>query len=702
MELGDPINPHNPGTEDSANKRWSTPVLLVVTGLLALVALSGLSTTSTVSSGRYHAALLGSRAASYFTESTKVTKKEKATYGFERAGYNELYYFGDDAEEAITYAVMDSVDGVIEPYASMQFKYFGDEDKSGSYFTVNVLDQTSGDVLASGVHFPGDTTLDQPMTSACTQLTKLRIQVAEYNIKNKSKTKTFNLQALCMYVRRELRSLTTDDLTKTMDAMYTLWEYTDADGQPLYGSDYHGIVYFASMHDFNAAWQDGDHIHEGLGFLPQHIKMTNLFEKSMQTVDPSVTLPYWDFTIESTAGTSIFESPMFTPDTFGTLTKSKAEGDDQWSWSVDTVQDGYVPDGRWKNVKAIRNPFEEYLPSPYGFMRGPWCMNPAPKITRYPGTVGTSYELSLPSCRTYVSWLEDDDKMSFLKTADDNPHAVAHGMIGGLFGCETLKEMQDLGYLSTDSSARAEVCMKWSFYMKELYRGGVMYPRTDCSSGNTLDVDGLSCGFICNDDESSAWITAFSAFSVKSYVPDSMGDEGWEAWRQFACNGNAYKIFTGDQLESASPIDPTFWPIHPTQERLYHAKMMSGGFEETEWPSELCSAKNCDWVCNHAKCYDYTGENTKKDYYTSCCAGHFEDDQLLDYTTQDRSQGYGPTNAQTFLDIDPTSADYKVSYIYDNFDWDHCSESGGDVKDIKKKLLSLYEEKRRRTKLLRG
>jgi putative NIF3 family GTP cyclohydrolase 1 type 2 len=36
------------------------------------------------------------------------------------------------------------------------------------------------------------------------------------------------------------------------------------------------------IHHFNAAWQDSDHIHEGNGFLAQHMKMTNIFESAMQ------------------------------------------------------------------------------------------------------------------------------------------------------------------------------------------------------------------------------------------------------------------------------------------------------------------------------------------------------------------------------------------------------------------------------------
>ena len=39
-------------------------------------------------------------------------------------------------------------------------------------------------------------------------------------------------------------------------------------------------------------------MHGGLGFLPQHAAMTADFEKSLQSVDPSVSMVYWDYTIE--------------------------------------------------------------------------------------------------------------------------------------------------------------------------------------------------------------------------------------------------------------------------------------------------------------------------------------------------------------------------------------------------------------------
>ena len=67
--------------------------------------------------------------------------------------------------------------------------------------------------------------------------------------------------------------------------------------------------------------RDADHIHQGLGFVPQHIKLTNMFEASMQAVNPAVTMPYWDFTMDVAEGKTIYESVMFTEKTFGTITK---------------------------------------------------------------------------------------------------------------------------------------------------------------------------------------------------------------------------------------------------------------------------------------------------------------------------------------------------------------------------------------------
>jgi hypothetical protein len=130
----------------------------------------------------------------------------------------------------------------------------------------------------------------------CDAFDKFYIYVTEFDLSTEKMTRTTTGAGLCMYVRREIRSLSDEDLSATMDAMYALWEYDQDEGEELYGSFYMAASTLLKFHHFNSAWQDADHIHEGNGFILQHIKQTNIFEKSMQAVDPSVSLPYWDFT----------------------------------------------------------------------------------------------------------------------------------------------------------------------------------------------------------------------------------------------------------------------------------------------------------------------------------------------------------------------------------------------------------------------
>ena len=68
--------------------------------------------------------------------------------------------------------------------------------------------------------------------------------------------------------------------------------------------------------------------HDGLGFMTNHAMISNTFEYSLQKVNPKLTLPYWDFTIDgSSAGGAMMGeevssaqeySEIFSPTWFGT------------------------------------------------------------------------------------------------------------------------------------------------------------------------------------------------------------------------------------------------------------------------------------------------------------------------------------------------------------------------------------------------
>ena len=161
-----------------------------------------------------------------------------------------------------------------------------------------------------------------------------------------------------------------------------LWEVDDATGAAKFGDSYKSANYLLEFHFYNAAWQTGDHIHEGLGFVPQHMKLTNIFENSLRSVNPAVTLPFWDFTIDTAAGLSVWDSFAFQADTFGSLS---APPDAFWGWTYQSanVDSGKIPDGRWAGATTGINEKFPDMRSAYGNMRAPWSMNPSKYITRF-------------------------------------------------------------------------------------------------------------------------------------------------------------------------------------------------------------------------------------------------------------------------------------------------------------------------------
>ena len=288
-------------------------------------------------------------------------------------------------------------------------------------------------------------------------------------------------------------------------------------------------------------------------------------------------------------------------------------------------------------------------------------MNPSPNVVRF-----ASYTLDLPSCLDYFAWGSDSDYLDFLAIAAYGPHASTHGVIGSVFGCDLMDPLLEDGIIR-DAESQLGICKKWGFYLKELYRSNYIIPRTDCSA-TSLAKDDIDCGFTCNADSYDSLLTELSSVISSQYVPANIDDAGWQKWRDFICEGDASLVFVGDHLESASPSDPSFWPIHPTQERLLQAKYISGGWQDLSWPTDASK----DYICDKSECYesDYGG----KDTYSECCYGHYENDQLLDFESGDKSKGIGPTNKQTMDDTDPTFMGYAMPYIYQDFKWSHCDE----------------------------
>ena len=191
-----------------------------------------------------------------------------------------------------------------------------------------------------------------------------------------------------------------------------------------------------------------------------------------------------------------------------------------------------------------------------------------------------------------------------------------------------------------------------------MYRAGQLSLPDYCS----VDTPFSECHATCDSysDIDTYWETMFAWWedvddfdwltdTLKMGVVDMMCDGGIGA--------------DGDQLESGSPMDPSFWSIHPTMERLLHYKMLADPFVTKEWKAygDISMTSYCEYST------------------TTDCKGHHGYDltafksMVLDVETGDYAPAY-LTNGEIFDHM--SLEDYKMSYYYEDFSWPHCEARG--------------------------
>ena len=678
--------------EDAETQLGARCVRGVFFGVAAIM-LTGLTVVSLISD-QAKVRIVSSLASTFAKSSSKSSDSSTPEWTLTRSGYDPLGYFTDSS--SMSYEFLSGYEAIVEPYAEMEL-YLPDFKLSDDvYYRWSVCGSDGVTDCRDGKLWHEDGAFSQQtVTVPCAAFDELSVKVTKHSIGDDEQLGAFKGSALCMHVRRELRDLIADDLALTMDAMYTLYSTEEKKGQKKYGDDFHNSTYYLQAHHFNAAWRDGDHIHEGLGFLVQHIKITNMFEAAMQTVEPSVSMPYWDFTIDVSDGNMYPQDTYaFTADTFGSITPA---ADAAWGYTYrnDSIEGGRIPDGRWKDLKTDYNykyAHFDQISSNYGYLRAPWNANPSPYISRFSG-----YTTTLPACQDHYNWLKDSTFVDFMSDSPYSPHASVHGSIGSVMGCDLMDPLREQG-LFVSEYQQNKFCQKWSFLIKELYRKNFLSGAEDdgsCSYAHLDSADGQNCHFVCNKDvDAGSSSSKYDNMGLQlenlistQYTGSVLTTAQYNLFRDFICDGDGAKVFAGDHTESASPADPSFWPIHPTLERLTQAKLLAGGFSDVTWPSDSVN----DYVCDKAQCYEtdsVTGEATL-DYKAACCYGHYENDQLLDFITPDKNAGTGETNKETWDALDPTSSDYGMPYIYSSFTWDHCIDS--DSLDFDYLLTALKE-----------
>lgn len=190
---------------------------------------------------------------------------------------------------------------------------------------------------------------------------------------------------ICRYIRREIRSLLQVDREAFLDAMRVMMDVSTAQGKQLFGPDYRDFNHFVRQHHILTAPRSGDQLHDGVGFLTNHVVHSNGFERVLQTVEPRMALPYWDFTMDAAvvdSGDELSYSRSF-------WELSSQLWSDSWFGSAEN-EAHTVREGRWAQLQTPMIQDLEELQSPFGYMRAPWNFNRNPFMTRNHQLCGVS------------------------------------------------------------------------------------------------------------------------------------------------------------------------------------------------------------------------------------------------------------------------------------------------------------------------
>ncbi|CAM9814374.1 unnamed protein product [Ectocarpus fasciculatus] len=455
--------------------------------------------------------------------------------------------------------------------------------------------------------------------------------------------------------------------------MYTLWDVRvdTGKGKELYGDDYADIYAINRLHFKAAMSEDCDHFHDGLGFLTSHTLISNTFEYSLQRVNPKLTLPYWDFTIEdSEAEISIDDddvkiiSPLF---------------QESWFGSTDP-DDNIVKDGRWANTEIPRtyqgNPGDLH-PDVYGLLRSRWNVNSSPYLTRGMGTICDTYDVTQaypwPTCELhYEMATEYSDFYSWVWTGMYGPHGPVHAWIGGAVNCEeTLTKVSSLvGEDNAMSLALNAVDQRQNFW-----RAGFFSCEGMAEAGATEDEvfsEGM-CGCLGFDlsQSSDDWRTIYydSPMDFDSVISEY--DD--ETKRMVVAEVCASTIHDGDHLHAGSSIDPTFWPMHPTMERLFMFARLTGNTYDMDWP-DYDSASPDETISRYGD--DCIGHGGSDEFPFDLLAADHDGFEIKTGIKGNPEIGNSLTNREVLAAIDARVN--QLPYVYDTFKWDHCLGSGYD------------------------
>ncbi|KAH8095699.1 phosphatase [Aureococcus anophagefferens] len=400
-----------------------------------------------------------------------------------------------------------------------------------------------------------------------------------------------------------------------------------------------------------------------------------MVEQAMQAVDPSVSMPYWDYTLDKWLYTDrapngqhkshgsrdllrLWESPVWTADFFG------ASDEDT----------GVIVDGAWAHTKVPL--LSERLFNDSGFaghfrtngfascygQTDDVCTYPALSLLRQKKAStmhqGNAFGLlrspwnqrGEPTQGMYTSFAD------YMIQLQVSPHGTVHVFAGGAFG-DCSAKYDELGKIVIDHHYLDQIKDKSSDLQKNLRSAAAAATASALQAGydnSTLNAQDIADSKLWKQVVAGAFDGFREADRARAKL-DLLGAPEKLRLLRTVCDVD---VLTGDMLGSNSPMDVAFFATHTEVERMWQRFALSGNMTNSTWPygpdSGTCPGQHPSYKLVWFD-YELDSDDVGDDL-----------EATLDSSTL--------SNVVWRDLLDPANPEYavRVPYVYHDFEWEHC------------------------------
>eukprot|EP00752_Nemacystus_decipiens_P006546 g5896.t1 len=432
-----------------------------------------------------------------------------------------------------------------------------------------------------------------------------------------------SIKVSCKYVRREIRDLTDDDREAFLDALQIWYTIPNDEGRVKYGAAFENYQRTTVLHN---AQVDFFCYHIGLQFLTSHFAFDLSMERNLQMINPTVSLPIWDFMLDSSLlGHKWYNSVIFHEDWLGSAFGSPHN-------------DFMLSEGRFANISAIYDPplddadasrTLKYPPAihpyhdPYGRINAPNNYQDVPKLSRTSTFCGLTSHATISTAETFVACFEDSDTVVDWETCmENNVHGDLHGLLGGAFHCNVDMDAfsREHPEFSPSLLSFALEFMTFTFWPTNAFLPSENLCNTRCTSRSSpkKDEDGLRCGCTClidafkiSDDEVYSYMENFMRTAGEKFQGDLFIDFDEDAPYPYGFTQETGRLSDEESLllmrylvkigcepggvgylsTLASPLDPAFFLMHAIFNKALHLLWLSPRYNDAydwEWEDGPC------------------------------------------------------------------------------------------------------------------